>query len=136
MKNKINMIRRKPRKSIAERIAFSVVILFSFIGLLLSSIIIHEYSHYFDYRGKVVDEEICGLSLPKITENSFNLNTVLGFYSFSYNQKDSKEIQEIGKTTEIKAYFLNFIIFLAFDICLAIVVIQRIKMRKLGGRKW
>lgn len=128
--NQINITYGKARKSIAEKLAFTIIILFSLIGLILSSIIIHEYSHYFDYRGLVNEDQLCGLSLPKITENSFSLNSAIGYYSFSYNQEDEKEIKEIGKTTETKAYFLNFLIFLAFDICLAVVIINRIRGTK------
>ena len=137
MMEQINALPNKPKKSLIEKIAFSIIILFSLVGLFLSSIIIHEYSHYFDYRGKVTNDELCGLQLPKITENSIDFTNTLGFYKFSYNENTSKEIQEISKTTETKAYFINFIIFLAFDICLAIVIIQRVRMRKqlTGGAK-
>lgn len=130
MDNQIRITYGKPKKNIIERIAFSIIILFSFLGILFFGVIVHEYSHYFDYRGKVTDEELCGLSLPKFTENSLDLDSALGFYKFSYNEANSKEIQEIDKTTETKAYFINFIIFLAFDACIAIVIIQRFRTKK------
>jgi small-conductance mechanosensitive channel len=117
---------------IAEIIAFSILVLFSVIGMIISGIIVHEYSHYWDYNGEVSNEQICGLNLPK-PGNSFSLSNSLGYYSFTYNENDKEKIEEIEKTTEIKAYFVSFLVFLIFDVCLAIVIIGRIHLRKQVG---
>jgi len=116
-------------KSSIEKLAFGILILFSLVGMLVFGIVIHEYSHYLDYKGEVTTTEFCALSLPSDT-TSLNLGSSLGFYNFQYNNTNKAQVEKIGKTTEIKAYFLDFILFLAFDICLAIVIINRIKINK------
>ena len=90
-------------KNIIEAILLTIIIVMAIIGMVLSSIYIHEYSHMNDYKGEVFDDSLCIFSIPtNITWKNF-LNGAAGYYSYSYNEDDRAKIEEIDKYTEIKA---------------------------------
>jgi len=107
-------------KKFFEKIALIVVILFGFIGAIITGIVIHEYSHAMDFREVAANSEVCGLVLPTSVKDI--MSTKAGYFSFEFNATDdNQKVLQIGKYTEIKAYTFSFLVLLIFIICFAIV---------------
>jgi len=97
------------------KIFFVIFCVFAFVGGITLSTIIHEYSHFNDFRelqGNITNSELCGLVLPTTFEQVKDLDSALGYYRFSYTWDNStkKRVEEIGGITEIKAYTLTTIV--------------------------
>jgi hypothetical protein len=107
-----------------EKLSFGIIIAFALIGLIVISTIIHEYSHFYDLKNEVKTQAICGLVLPQNLEDAFNPSNSIGTYTYSVKSDNLDIIEQIEKTTEIKAYSINLIIFLIFDIFLAIAILS------------
>lgn len=83
-----------------HKIGIMVVYFFSIIGILLTSIIIHENFHRFDFRKiEKQNESICYLT-------SDNKN--VGYYSFNHNNLEG--VNKIKEYTELKALLLSFLL--------------------------
>lgn len=96
----------------------SIVIIFSLIGVILSGNIIHELSHKHDFKEiNKTGEEICYLQLSES----------IASYSFSPIPGQNEKIVEIEKSTELKAYSLDFIILSAYLLSLLTVLRYIIK---------
>lgn len=84
-----------------KTIAFIIVALFSFIGLLVFSTFAHELSHRQDLKGAVVEDELCFMKMP--------FDGTMGYYSWS-ETKNQTELKRVEKYTEYKAYAISSII--------------------------
>ncbi len=112
---------------IGRNLAFAIVLVFSFFGMVVFGIIVHEYSHYSDYKGEVTKSELA-LVLPQSFSELSNFNA--GYFKFSYSSENKDKIQEIAQTTEAKAYLINILVFLVFDICLLAVIINQVRQSR------
>jgi hypothetical protein len=113
-----------------EKIALFCLVTLAIIGTAGLGIIIHEYSHYNDFKElNVTNEELCGLSLPLKWENlSYFVNGPAGYYSFRINDSDPAQViryQQISKDTEYKAYIISTFIFAFFIFCYWIIIFGR-----------
>jgi hypothetical protein len=75
-----------------EKIALFCLLVMSLFGALFIGVILHEYSHYNDFKDfNVTDNELCGLVLPMKWENvSSFLKQPAGFYSYRINLNKSE----------------------------------------------
>jgi uncharacterized membrane protein len=112
-----------------EKFAWLVIMTLSLIGVVGFGVIIHEYSHYYDFKElNVSNGEICGLILPIEWKNwSEFQKQALGSYSFNVDDNKRDRFNEIDKYTEIKAYFINIIIGALFLVCFTIIIFFKYK---------
>ena len=102
-----------------ERFAFIFMIICSLAGLVLISTLIHEFSHKQDYEDLAINQSICAFFIPDASlSNLFKMK--IGGYYFTYNATNETlmKITEIGKYSEKKAYFLEFLFVLIYGFCL------------------
>jgi len=111
------------------KIAFTILCVFAFMGSIFAGTILHEYSHYYDYRNvrdKLSDQVICTYYQPL----EFKWDEILysyGSYSFKVNSSDTetiKEIERIDKYTEWKAYFISTIVVIIFTVVMFMVLFK------------
>jgi hypothetical protein len=102
------------------------------IGTVSVGIILHEYSHFNDFREfNVTDETLCGLALPIKWENwSTFVHEPAGYYSYRVyiNKSDYEEVKKYEqktKDTEFKAYIISGIIFVFFIFCYWVITFGR-----------
>lgn len=75
-------------------ISFILLIVFGFIGVALSSAIIHEQIHKFDFRNVEKESDyICYLG-----------TNLFGTYRLDYPIEQKEEVDRIASTTELKAH--------------------------------
>lgn len=107
-----------------KTISLTIITLFSLIGLFAFTTVIHEYSHYLDYKqvsGNTGD--VCLFDMPANNSLSEWMD-IGGSYSFSVNTKDGekmKAVDRINKYTEWKAY--GIALFIGLFWCIALVVL-------------
>lgn len=84
-----------------------ILVLFSFFGIFILQIVIHENFHKFDFKNiEKISDETCYLN--------FN-DDALGYYQFYPNGTSQyEEIEEIKKYTELKAYSLSTIVIIFY----------------------
>ena len=121
---------------ILEKLALFCVVLFAFIGVIFTSIIVHEYTHYNDFKDlKPTDEKLCGLVLPT-GNNVKNISNYLlssaGYYSYTIETKNMTAAQltnydAMQRRTEVNAYTAGALIFVFFFICYLIITFARYK---------
>jgi hypothetical protein len=86
-------------------ISVGVLLAFSFIGFFLVGNILHEQSHRHDFREiNKTQENTCYLSFSNST----------AYYSFSAVPGQDEKIDSISKITELKAYSIDFFLFLVY----------------------
>jgi hypothetical protein len=93
------------------------------------SIILHEYSHFNDFKELNITEDVlCALVLPTQWVNtSYFFNSPAGFYAFKINSSNSSEeikYQYIDKNTEYTAYIIGSIAFVLFLICYFVIMFR------------
>ena len=115
-----------------EKIVLFFLFLFALFGATFVGIILHEYSHYNDFKGlNVTDNEICGIALPiKWTNLSDFMYSPIGYYSFRLNDSSPITYQKytsIDKDTELKAYTITALVFVFFVICFLILASRDFK---------
>jgi hypothetical protein len=113
-----------------EKIALFCLVTLALIGTVMLGIIIHEYSHFNDFKElNVTDNTICGLVLPTKWENlSYFVNEPAGYYAFKINSSDASEVtryKQIDKDTELRAYIIGSIAFVFFIFCYWIIIFGR-----------
>lgn len=122
-----------------EKIALFFLIMFAFIGTCMVSIILHEYTHYNDFKNfNATDERLCGFSLPtETTINNFSMfiTTPIAYYSYKIdinNMTPEKRADYYAteKRTEINAYTIGALIFVFYIICYIIITLGRYKDKK------
>jgi hypothetical protein len=113
-------------------VLFALASLFIIIGILQTSTIFHEYSHYQDYKHlDLEDEHICLYAFPV---NQSLIKTFLGIqghYSFSYKQSQEQEVDYISSYTEIRAYLISFTIVSIGIVCWTFIINLFFKCREL-----
>ena len=81
---------------------YFILIVFAFIGFTFTSNLLHELSHRNDFKDVSDNVEVCLLSL----------GDAIAYYDFNYDIKDAAKVSEIKKTTEYRAYGIEFALFL------------------------
>ena len=109
--------------TIIENISFWLFFVLGFFGVLVLSIVVHEYVHYIDLKDakaglNISDERLCALSLPVEYKNwSYFSKQTIGFYSYIRNSNiTTPEYVNYKKTTEIKAYVIGWSVFIFYII--------------------
>jgi hypothetical protein len=111
---------------------FALASLFIIIGILQTSTIFHEYSHYQDFKHlDLEDEQICLYSFPVNQSLVTTFLGVRGYYGFSHKQSQEQEIDYIISYTEIRAYLISFIIVSIGIICWSFMIDLLFKCREL-----
>lgn len=115
-----------------EKLALFCLVVFAIIGTAQIAIILHEYSHFNDFKVlNVTDGQICGLVLPTKWVNwSYFVDEPAGYYEFRINDSSNetvKEYQKIDKNTEVKAYAISVFVFAFFLLCYFIINFARVK---------
>ena len=105
-----------------KKIALGIVILFAIAGAFMGGTVLHELSHYNDFKKISQNEEICAFVVP--TEFSFsNLNELeAGYFEFSIDPKDEQEFERIAEYTELKSYSIEIFLNALLIVCLIILV--------------
>lgn len=124
---------------ILEKVAMFFVIMFAIIGTGVVSLVIHEYTHYNDFKDfNFTDERLCLIVIP--TENN-NLNlskiltTPIAYYHYTFYEEDMTP-EELAKykrkseRTEINAYTIGSLIFLFYMLCYFIITFSRYRDKK------
>ena len=119
-----------------EKFALICLVLFGLIGAGALAIILHEYSHYNDFKNfNTTDNYICGLNLPTKWVNwSYFENGAAGYYYFTawVNTSNSTEVtkfENVQKNTETKAYIVSVLVFIFFLTCYYLITDARHKDR-------
>jgi hypothetical protein len=103
-----------------QKFAVIIVFIFSALGALFTGFIIHEYTHYFDYKSvtnKDLPDELCALSLPTSTSN-LSIGVRAGHYTLTLNESVNPElIKTKEKYAERKAYFIMLLPFILLLLC-------------------
>ncbi len=115
-----------------EKVAFLIFFIFAMVGGLFLSILFHELSHQQDYKGLVMDEQICAFVWPNSWGEALDWKSKesVGYYTFKYNINNEtlvKQIKEIGDKTEEKAYTISIIVILILLISLFVQLRERAK---------
>lgn len=102
-------------------IAYLILLLFAFFGLVVGGNLIHELSHQQDFKEYTYNNNICYLALPSnfTIKNFFSGSGA--FYSYSNTDENQREIDRISRYTEWKAYGLDGVLAFIFIISLIIV---------------
>ena len=132
------LLKKKMIWKILENTALIIVIIFAIFGTGVLAVIVHEYSHYNDFKKfNLVNEKLCGLVLP--TNDSINFSwdgikhyfkTSAGFltYEIDLENMTSTQIAEYDtskKNTELKAYIVGFLIFAVYFVCYFLITYFR-----------
>ena len=108
-----------------KKIAFVVLVIFSIIGVFVSSTALHEYSHYRDFKDIAQEGQICALSIPTNLTLSSLTSTEAGYYEFKISPQDEQQYNNISKYTEIKAYSIDVIMAIVLFTSIAIIILKR-----------
>lgn len=107
-----------------ESIAFYILVVFGFVGMISLGIMLHELSHRTDFQSIAVDGHICFLDIP----NNMTLKEFIGltaYYEPVIYEQNATQYREIGKYTEFKAYTISFGLLAIFFVCLMLVLLRR-----------
>lgn len=95
-----------------------IITAFSFIGVYVSGIAIHEMIHYNDLKDTVIVDNICLVNIPFNTDDTH----FLGYVTYDHPVNDSIEVNGILEHSELRAtsgaVILNIIFVIAFFIVL------------------
>ena len=110
--------------SLTKSIALGIVIAFALFGVFVFGTVLHELSHYEDFKEIASNSEVCALTIP--TDLSYNTlsNLEAGYYKFSVSKDNEAEYNKISKYTEIKAYSIDAAIGIVLIICIFIVLLK------------
>ena len=99
------------------KITFLIIFLFfAFIGAMQTSTLLHEYSHYRDYKDLETyeDGKICLFEFPANETKLSTLWNIKGKHSFTLKQRDFNEADRIDNYTEWKAYGISAFVLILF----------------------
>jgi glucose uptake protein GlcU len=115
---------------IFERFTLAMLLIFAFIGCVFVSILLHELSHYHDYKDYVEDEYVCGFVWPTSLEYFKHFTEQpAGYFEYTYdshNKLISDELDIIDRKTEKKAYAISIGILILFFIALFTELLYRL----------
>jgi Zn-dependent protease len=107
-------------------VAFGVFILFAVLGILTSSVFLHELYHYYDLRDVTIPGDICFMNLPSENLTIIKaLHSWTGRYNYYLDEDKLEEFKEARKYAEFKAYGVQIIFVLISTIFLMIVLSER-----------
>ena len=91
---------------IINKVSYVLFGLFYIFGIFMTSIIIHEYVHYYDFKDYVENDGMCIVANPFIADG-------FAYYSFDVSVENSKkeEFKRIDKYTELKASIITLLFF-------------------------
>jgi hypothetical protein len=110
--------------SIIKTIALGIIVTFALFGVFVFSTLLHEFSHYQDFKEIASNNEICALTIPTDLSYSTISNLEAGYYKFSIDPENEQEYNNISKYTEIKAYSIDAAMGLFLIFCIFIVVLK------------
>ena len=122
-----------------EKIALFFIVMFAIIGTMFVSIIVHEYSHYNDFKNfNVSDQRLCAFVLPTgqhISNWTDYIWSPAGYYGYSID-KDNMTTTELSnyknmeQTTEYRAFAIGALIFAFYMMCYMIITFSRYKDKR------
>ena len=115
MKEQTHQARIYKKRGIIVIVAFFVLILFSYAGVILVSIAAHEFSHVQDYKDFAVKGSICLFAIGNLSEAGFYLHQDV------INNESQQIYERINTYTELKAYTIGIAIGIIYLILFGIV---------------
>jgi hypothetical protein len=91
-----------------EKVAYTILILFGFVGVTIVSTFFHEYNHYNDLKNLVVQDQFCVLNYEP------SIDAGIGYFRFYYNDSISKDLPGIQTQSELKSYVISSAIIIVF----------------------
>jgi len=103
--------------SLRLKIGYSILILFSILGMLSLSVLVHEVSHRNDFKDYVKSSEMCLFYVGEELD-------ALGYYSFTYlpGARKDPNVKEIMEWTEFKAYSKMAVVMLIWALGIVLVI--------------
>lgn len=99
-----------------KNLAFVFVLFFSVFGFVVFSYLVHELSHWDDFKEITDEDRIC------FRVSNFSLRGDGAVYQFFPKENTEKEIEKIEKFTEIKAYSIDGFFLALFGISFWVVL--------------
>jgi len=97
------------------------MVIFAAIGILLSSIAIHEYSHVQDFRPiNFTSGDVCLLNVGNLSADS-----AVGYFSYHHDAVYESQTQKIKEHTERKAFILEFVYVMLCAVIIFIFITQQ-----------
>jgi hypothetical protein len=91
--------------------AFVLILFFSVFGFIIFSYLVHEFSHYWDFKEVTDEGRIC------LRVTNFTLTGDGAVYLFFPKEGTEKEVESIKRHTEIRAYGIASLFLVLFSIC-------------------
>lgn len=122
-----------------EKMALFFVVVFAIIGESFAGIVIHEYTHYNDFKDyNITDQRLCGFVLPTwphIANWTNYIWSAAGYYNFEYDEtnlsaEELAAIKQTNSNTEVHAYTIGALIFVFFLICYMIIIFGRYRDKR------
>ena len=108
-----------------ERISFFIIIIFALVGSAFIGTAMHEVSHFKDLHQYVSNDYICAFVWPTSLDYFKDiLHSPLGYYYYA-STNNSKQVNEILKHTEIRAYIISIAILIIFFVAIFFQIIER-----------
>jgi len=103
-------------------IAFFIFFFFSLVGLVTTSLVVHEYSHKSDLKAIAQDGKIGLFVIPDTSSLKDFLKEPAAYYSYYIDDEDKQEEERIIRYTEWKAYTLGSLVVVFYMIAQGIVI--------------
>ena len=104
--------------------SFGILLLFSVIGIVTSSMIIHELSHKQDFKEISRDGYTALFVIPDNTSFKSFITSPGAIYNFYPTEGNKEESNRILKYTEIKAYLISTSMILFYIVAMIIVMLR------------
>jgi hypothetical protein len=95
---------------VMETSAFLIIVALAFVGVIFLGTIVHELSHWEDYKDFVKDDSICLIDMP--AEGASGIMNIHGTYYYQYDTSVpgwEEKATTIDRYTELKAYSIEMI---------------------------
>ena len=106
-----------------SNIAFISIIFFSVFGFVVFSYLIHELSHWQDFKEVAEDDRIC-FRIDNFSLDIRSDNADAAVYTFYPKEGSEKEVERIERYTEYKAYGIDAILLIIFSLAFSMVTFE------------
>ena len=97
-----------------KSISLSIILLFAIIGIIFSSIVLHELYHVYDFnKENFIPTNICLLNIEPLNENAS-----LGYVDYNFKGVDVVDYERVNKYSEVKAYIVTSLVLIIGTIAL------------------
>ena len=93
-------------KNPIEKISFAILVIFALIGTIFAGTIIHELSHWNDFKDIAENDNICIIEMP--ADGLSSITDIRGTYTYQISEENKEQAASISRYTELKAYSVQF----------------------------